>query len=31
MSKESKDFRRYQRSIHVREDQIYYEPGEEED
>ena len=31
MSKESVDFRSYQRSIHVRTDQLYYEPGEEED
>ncbi len=31
MSQESKDFRAYQRKIGVREDQIYYEPGEQED
>ena len=27
----AKAFRAYQRSIHVREDQLYYEPGEQED
>ncbi len=27
----AKKFRAYQRSIHVREDQLYYDPGEVED
>jgi len=31
MSKESKDFRIYQRNIHIRDDELYYEEGEDED